>query len=343
MTLPDTKRNLTAFIQVGTGEFSPETLNLTTKLLTQNPEFYTLWNKRRLILLKLLEINNKEKMKSLEENQADLNEDTLKVLKGELEFLTPLLLKFPKCYWLWNHRIWCIQQIKLHLGDGKAKEAWQNELDIVNRMLGKDNRNFHGWNYRRLVVKSLIELSKEAYGSEEGKIVEQEFLYTTKMINANLSNFSAWHQRSRLLPDLLNKRQSDNVMRIKMLDDEFEMIQAALYTDPYDQSLWFYYHFLMSVATSEKTEDTFNYVQILENDRAEYLKRAIKDLREMLVGAEDCKWLYLALLHYTLEYGRLAERKNLASDLDLRNWLSQLRELDPLRAGRWNDLAASLL
>jgi geranylgeranyl transferase type-2 subunit alpha len=50
-------------------------------------------------------------------------------------------------------------------------------------------------------------------------MVESEFEYTTKMINANLSNFSAWHNRSKLIPRLLDERNADAAKRRKFLDD----------------------------------------------------------------------------------------------------------------------------
>ena len=50
-------------------------------------------------------------------------------------------------------------------------------------------------------------------------MTEQEFEYTTKMINSNLSNFSAWHNRSKLIPRLLGERNADHKSRRKFLDE----------------------------------------------------------------------------------------------------------------------------
>lgn len=85
-------------------------------------------------------------------------------------------------------------------------------------MLSLDSRNFLGWNYRRTVVASLE--SDELYGESFVKrMTEQEFHYTTKMISANLSNFSAWHNRSKLIPRLLDERKADGAARRKILDE----------------------------------------------------------------------------------------------------------------------------
>ena len=50
-------------------------------------------------------------------------------------------------------------------------------------------------------------------------IIEQEFEYTTRMTGSNLSNFSAWHNRSKLIPKLLDERQADDASRRAMLDE----------------------------------------------------------------------------------------------------------------------------
>ncbi len=85
-------------------------------------------------------------------------------------------------------------------------------------MLSLDSRNFHGWGYRRTVVSALESNTLQAEGSITD-MTEPEFEYTTKMINSNLSNFSAWHYRSKLIPRLLGKRGADHQARRKFLDE----------------------------------------------------------------------------------------------------------------------------
>ena len=85
-------------------------------------------------------------------------------------------------------------------------------------MLSLDSRNFHGWGYRRTVVNALESPELQSDGSAS-TLTEQEFDYTTKMINTNLSNFSAWHTRSKLIPKVLTEKQADKVARRKFLDE----------------------------------------------------------------------------------------------------------------------------
>ncbi len=179
-------------------------------------------------------------------------------------------------------------------------------------------------------------------------MVEDEFAYTTKMIETNLSNFSAWHNRSKLIPRLLDERHADASARRKFLEDEFALITRALYTDPYDQSLWFYHQYLISTLTSSSAEPT-----ILQLDTASalsYVSAELDNTFEMLDGAEDCKYIYQALLEYTLLYRSIIDfsppewgiQMRVDNPKELERWLRELRRLDPLRRGRWDDLGKAL-
>lgn len=40
---------------------------------------------------------------------------------------------------------------------------------------------------------------------EVSKIIAQEYEFTTRKINQSFSNYSAWHQRSKLLPQIVSE------------------------------------------------------------------------------------------------------------------------------------------
>lgn len=50
-------------------------------------------------------------------------------------------------------------------------------------------------------------------------MAEGEFKYTTDKIHADLSNFSAWHCRSRLILRMLDERKATDEERRKFLED----------------------------------------------------------------------------------------------------------------------------
>jgi geranylgeranyl transferase type-2 subunit alpha len=325
-------------------------------LLSQNPEYYTIWNYRRLVLQHVFakEIDGPPIEDAESKPEPGLNSaqhEIATLIREDLAFLLPLLKQFPKCYWVWNHRAWLLQQASRYLPVTSAKRLWQHEMALVTKMLTYDSRNFHGWTYRREVVKSIEDLAAkepeymnhaDQKKRPEDDMTESEFAYTTKMINTNLSNFSAWHNRLQLIPKLLNERNADSAARKKLLDDEFELIITALYTDPYDQSLWFYHNYLMT-NLSPKTSSELRIVPDLTNQhRIEYFDTQFDLLKDMLEDTKDCKWIYLALVTYTPEYLDIDDVNKKVTTLELTEWLDQLEKLDPLRKGRWLDLRKSL-
>ncbi|RDL40202.1 Protein prenylyltransferase [Venustampulla echinocandica] len=359
-------------------QYTLEVLQLTSKLLKKNPEYYTIWNdRRRLLIYGLFSESSDSSSSSKEPSSSSPTVTTstssegvsssavstaenltttlhdppsrnrgksgtiLDLIKGELEFLFPIMIKFPKCYWLWNYRLWILQQANERLDPDIARDLWNRELILVGKMLVKDSRNFHGWGYRRMVVTQLE--SQELHGKS---MVESEFEYTTKVIHGlnGLSNFSAWHRRSKLIPTLLDQRGADDATRQQFLEDEFDLIISAMYTDsyPYAQSAWFYYQFLMTTVTDYVGHATItpNWTQ---EDRVVFVTRQLAVLGDMLDGAEDCKWVYDALIEYTLALCQMEEREPLPDEkTDCQSWLMELRKLDHLRSGRWDDLEISL-
>lgn len=332
-------------VQIRAKDYSNTTLQVTSQLLNQNPEYYTIWNYRRLIFQdvvakELASGNNAvvEQQDKAAAHKAGLTlaqQEILLLIKEDLQFLIPLLKQYPKCYWIWNHRSWLLATATKHLPVQSAVDLWKGELGLVGKMLALDSRNFHGWGYRRTVVAELERLSGK-------NMVEPEFAYTTKMIQSNLSNFSAWHNRSQLIARLLRERQADSDARKKLLDEEFELITRALYTDPYDQSLWFYHQYLMSTLDADNASTTSVLDPCTNAERLQYLEQELDSIKEMLDGAEDCKYIYQALLEYSRRYKELEAGNTKVTTQELRDWLTELKNIDPLREGRWKDLEVKM-
>lgn len=206
------------FPKIRKRQFTRELLDLTSKLLTQNPEYYTIWNYRRIIIRHLFdESRNESFVSSPTVHKCKPSNDIADLITADLTFLFPLLRKFPKCYWIWNYRLWLLEEASKLLPANNSIEFWLQELDLVGKMLNLDSRNFHGWGYRRMVVAAL-ESNQSRIKQPPQSLTEQEFQYTTRMIEANLSNFSAWHNRSKLIPRLLNEQAANGTVRQEMLD-----------------------------------------------------------------------------------------------------------------------------
>lgn len=206
-----------------------EALELTQQLLSSNPDFATLWNQRREILMHLETVKDEDEMQ--------------KIYESELHFLESCLKVNPKSYGSWFHRGWVSARL--------PRPNWARELSLCDRCLSLDDRNFHCWDYRRMVVK-MSEVS-----------VEKELEFTDRLISSNFSNYSSWHYRSTLLP-LLHpespeskspsrdaQSHSHRVCEEQLLK-EYELVQNAFFTDPNDQSAWFYYRWLLGRAEREE-------------------------------------------------------------------------------------------
>ncbi|KAI0047957.1 rab-protein geranylgeranyltransferase [Auriscalpium vulgare] len=277
-------------------------------MLNLNPEFYTVWNYRRNIL-----INGIFPACSPAEKHETLSND--------LSMTTAALKAHPKVYWIWNHRRWCLENLP-DGGEGDDPQAWrrsswERELFIVDKMFDRDPRNFHVWNYRRYVLSNM----------PVPRTAASELAFTTKMIESKLSNFSAWHHRTKVFSSL---RTSSELDIHHYLPNEFEIVHNALYTEPNDQGVWLYHRWLMGTG----------------EDR-QLLEREIGVIQELLCEEPSNKWCMESLVRYkqmllqnhSSTLGN-SEAQNLVRQcLDL---LRKLEELDPARRQRYQDLAAEV-
>lgn len=184
----------------------------TAELLKRNPEYYTIWNHRRRIYA--AEFESLKQSAAASETSEDVRiSNVLDIIQLDLQFLFPLLLKFPKCYWIWKHRLWLLEESTVQLPAAQARKIWEEELGLVGKMLTRDNRNFHGWGYRRIVVSNL-----ESTALNGTSMKRAELDYTKKMIGANLSNFSAWHNRNKLILRILEEENASDAERKTTLD-----------------------------------------------------------------------------------------------------------------------------
>jgi geranylgeranyl transferase type-2 subunit alpha len=188
-------------------KYTHDTLEQVSELLKKNPEYYTIWNYRRLIR----QHEFAQATSSSDQPEAD---QIIPTIKSDLEFLFPLLRSFPKCYWIWNYRLWILNEAKRLLPRQLARQFWEGELALLGKMLNADSRNFHGWGYRTFVIEALEDLADAG----EPSMTQAQIDYTTKMIKTNLSNFSAWHYRTKAIQKLLNEKNASDEERRQVLE-----------------------------------------------------------------------------------------------------------------------------
>ncbi|KAF9196928.1 hypothetical protein BGZ50_004515 [Haplosporangium sp. Z 11] len=221
-----------------------DALRTTTSLLRASPDYYTVWNVRRTIL-------NEGFLRNADDEMAN------KIYTSELEFVQENLKLNPKSYFMWNHRRWCLEHM--------SQPRWDKELAMVCKFLELDARNFHGWDYRRYITRQLDLQDKGA----QDKILERaqsEFEFTTTKIQQNFSNYSAWHNRSTLLGKLAEKMSEKE--KQSAIDNEFDLVKNAFYTDPADQSAWLYELWLIgreerSISVLGATVISFNPLEVV--------------------------------------------------------------------------------
>ncbi|XP_074975040.1 geranylgeranyl transferase type-2 subunit alpha isoform X2 [Caretta caretta] len=186
------------------GQLDKEALELTNQILGVNPDFATLWNFRREIILRLEGEGSPEEMQSL--------------CRGELSFLETCLRVNPKSYGTWHHRCWVMGHV--------PHPDWARELELCAKFLESDERNFHCWDYRRFVVQRAQVPAAD------------ELRFTDHLITRNFSNYSSWHYRSRLLPQLHpDPRQPGRPTEAVLLKAEPEPTILCVYVSREDSSL----------------------------------------------------------------------------------------------------------
>lgn len=269
----------------------------TTKLLDINPEFNAVWNYRREII-KTLSLQ-------LDENFWD----------SELNFTMEKLKVRPKVYWIWNHRLWCLQSYP-----NSPLKIWLKELAIVSKLLEMDSRNFHGWHYRRFIVKTVESLSGRSLNSDE-------FEYTTKKINQNISNFSAWFQRTTIIESMLSKDQISDMD--SFINNEFEYIKNAIFTDAEDQSVWTYLIWFIKESAMKNIMEPELYSNMV---KALIENIVLINDDELSFSGKDNGWCLKTLI--VLES---IQKEYLKEDIQSKSqeYLDKLITIDPLRKNRY--------
>ncbi|XP_054166633.1 geranylgeranyl transferase type-2 subunit alpha-like, partial [Oppia nitens] len=207
-------------------DYGTESLSLSAQLVAANPDLSTAWNYRREILLQL-------KSESLENSESF---DT--ICRNELQLTENCLRVNPKSYCVWHQRKWIIELM--------ANPDLKNEILLCNQCLSLDERNFLAWDYRRFVSKiAKIDVSEE-----------QKF--TLRKIEENFSNFSSWYYRSCLFRTAVTQNNYDFSQD---WHQEYDLVQNAIFTDPTDQSAWFYHKWLVATNYGHNIVCTANELQ----------------------------------------------------------------------------------
>jgi geranylgeranyl transferase type-2 subunit alpha len=273
-------------------DYSSETFDLIAQVLRKNPDFSSLWNFRReIILFQEQEFISSQPLSSQSQHE---------LVEKELALSTNAIEKNPKSYCAWYHRVWLSKRYEVNIID---------EVNLCNKFLDFDQRNFHCWNYRRY----LIDVAKIS--------AVDEFTYSASKISQNFSNYSAFHHRSVFLKVIL---ANDSTGGSDIFPEELRVIENAVFTEPDDQSAWWYYFHIIELITTANGDDLCW--------RDSILSEQLCTMRELLEAEPHAKWVLVAILNLLNALIRL---RIFISGTDLlilqEEILSRLCEADPMR------------
>ncbi|XP_066584972.1 geranylgeranyl transferase type-2 subunit alpha-like [Prorops nasuta] len=190
-------------------EWDNELLSVTELMLLQNPDIYTLWNIRR----------------EFYEHKEWEKEEYETALENELSLTERCLRENPKSYSVWHQRSFVINLME--------NPDYKKELALCAKCLNLDERNFHCWDYRKFIVESSNVSDEEEFKFSESKVLN------------NISNYSSWHYRSKLLSKMFPSNTKDIPITEDKHKEELELVMNATFTDPNDTSAWFYQRWLL--------------------------------------------------------------------------------------------------
>jgi geranylgeranyl transferase type-2 subunit alpha len=173
-----------------------------------------------------------------------------------------------------------------------------------------DERNFHCWAYRYFLLERLC--PDRSLSDAVRQFYQDELTFLRSTIGLNLSNYSAWHYRSKYLDKYVEHEPSS---RATLLSAEWQLVLSAVYTDCSDQAAWFYARWLLFKQLGAAAIDEHEHVRPLE------------ELNEL---EPRNKWCMLMLVQLWKDREHNNERR--------RTFLEQLADdIDPDRAQFYRD------
>ncbi|GEQ69428.1 hypothetical protein JCM33374_g3100 [Metschnikowia sp. JCM 33374] len=323
--------------------YTTEALEDTATILNVNPEFNAVWNYRRNILAHLFSTGSISKPEAL---------------GGDLHMSMEMMKRYPKCYWIWNHRRWCLEK-----SDEFGIADWGRELAIASKVLSMDSRNFHGWQYRRYVVSNMERHAAAKTGPEGYKeqldINLREFQYTTAVINKSTSNFSAWHNRTTLITKILvllrkceeikdplelstDAVHTEKTVQIfqsplDLLSHELDLVKTGMFMDADDTSVWLYMQWLLTDDIFVRGLSPEKYTAVIHQQLSDVNELNQLEKEDSLAGSENVWCLKTIIFLRALLSSNNGLDQDVKDDSEIQRALGLLVDLDPLRKGHYLD------
>jgi len=214
-------------------KYDQKSMDFLLKSSVLMPDYSTIWAIRKILMEQYL--------------PTLTDDESMEYLLKEIKAILPIMMKNPKTYLLWHHRVWCLVkciEIEIKKGIELEKSVLIGEIGLCNKFFLKDDRNFHCWNYR-VKILSLISIY---FQKNFQKFIEDELKFTIEKVSVNFSNFSAWLYRSKLIPIYFVQHNIkwNTKEALDFFKNDLELIKKAIYTDPKDQSPWNYLSWIIT-------------------------------------------------------------------------------------------------
>lgn len=284
--------------------------------------------------------------------------------KADLSLTARCLRAQPKSYPTWQHRIQLLSAYVVAAGlpAGVLPTAITAEARLSETLLAADARNFHGWAHRLRSRR----LAAGLPGADPAAADVADVLFTRKCIDADFTNYSAWHRRSVVLPRVaaaaaaaaaaargqaVEPVEKEGAVAAKgggalggaaavalppdVRAAELALVRDAVWTEPALESAWVYHRWLVTAAGgSEEDPEAARSLALAEATAIRKLLHvepdavwALRSLAALLVGAAG-------------NGSHAAERERELAEAGAA--LTRAASLDQLRAGLYADLLADI-
>jgi hypothetical protein len=301
-------------------------LTLTAASLQNNPKSYGAWFHRKWVLCQATRMAEADKTTKVVKD----------LLREELRLTELFLQRDERNFHCWSYRRFVVSLQMDPLADGTWWLLSGN--DQQHNTPSNDDENDHETSDTVLRRKAIMgvqivlpdsggdttiginttkttssEPTSRMDATTASHLLQAEWEFTRAKISQNFSNFSAFHYRSKLL--LLLWPRVD-------MSAEIQLVEDAIYTEPDDQTAWWYQAFLLDTIQSKQTVESYQ-------DR---LQQHLKALEELAEEVSECKWVRLGLI---------ACLKLLPGTKDrLRDLWQALIDMDPDRKVRYEYMRA---
>jgi len=311
-------------------------LEITQKALEKNPKAYSAWFHRKWILRQEFLFFSKETDETVKEKATFLT----KILAIELKLCQEFLTLDERNFHCWNYRrfIVALSYEVMNSNNVNANKSPGNGIhgawDWISSFLLNENGNENETNERMMGPQLTMTTTKTtktpSQNNNETKIISPqakqlimtEWDFSTTLIQKNFSNYSAFHYRSKLIPLYLEIQQQHEKgdkekKRLELATSELEIIQQAIFTEPDDQTAWWYHHFIIgsflqplfisTTITTSNSNTNDNNKEVLLN----LLHQEIESIRELIEMEDGVNKWGLLTVHDLLGKLRLLKSTSL--------------------------------